>query len=52
MILDGATPMLNELASVSHGYAMDGLNYASLKLQQGMQRRARGFGQSKLVKIR
>ena len=34
MILDTATPMLFELSQVSKGYALDALNYASLKLQK------------------
>lgn len=47
LIVDGATPMLKELMMVSRGYAMDALNYASVKLQTAMKRRARLYGSSK-----
>lgn len=47
MTLDSATPMLQELIMVSKGYALDGLNYASLKMQKGMQRKSRSYGMSK-----
>jgi len=47
LIVDGATPMLQELFMVSRGYATDALNYSSVKLQKAMRRKARGYGQSK-----
>ena len=47
LILDGATPMLQELVMVSRGYAVDALNHSSIKLQQAMQSKARSYGQSK-----
>lgn len=45
-MIDGATPMLTALAQVSHGYAVDALSYASIKLQRSMQSKARAYGAS------
>lgn len=47
LIVDGATPMLQELLMVSRGYATDALHYSSIKLQQAMQSKARSYGSSK-----
>jgi len=44
IILDSATPMLTELRTLSHGYAMDALSYASLKLRSAMVSKARSYG--------
>lgn len=46
LVLDSATPMLQELVQVSAGYARDGLNYASLKLQKGMKQKAKSYNKS------
>lgn len=46
MTLDSATPMLNELLIVSQGYAIDALNYASLKMQSGMKSKSLSYGTS------
>lgn len=46
-ILDGATPMLQELMMVSRGYAADALNHASVVVRDAMIQKARSFGPSR-----
>lgn len=47
MILDTATPMLQSLYMLSPNFALDGLNYASVKLQRQIQHNARRYGMSR-----
>ena len=46
MILDSATPMLFKLSELSNGYALDALNYSSLKLKEKMKANMKKYGKS------